>query len=106
MLAIVSAKPRQFTIVREVPREASGAFCATSVEKSGESATTTIPQNTRKTTSSTGELPRRNIGDTKQHTPDSASAAVATGRGPTFWESSPLAMQAKHPTPIMKKDSK
>jgi len=38
----------QFTIVSAVPVISLGAFLATNVERSGESAITTIPQKTRK----------------------------------------------------------
>ena len=44
MLIIVIAKPIEFTIVKAVPFNFEGAFCATKVEKSGESAMTTMPQ--------------------------------------------------------------
>ena len=49
------AKPKQVTIVRAVPLILGGAFCATKVEKSGESKTTTAPQNNRNKTKTIGE---------------------------------------------------
>lgn len=49
ILIIVMANPRQFTIVKAVPFTAGAARCATNVEKSGESAMTTIPQKMRNT---------------------------------------------------------
>ena len=48
MLRIVIENPIQFTSVSAVPFSAEGALFATRVEKSGESAITTIPQNKRK----------------------------------------------------------
>ena len=48
MLIIVIEKPIQFTIVKAVPLLFTGAFLATNVEKSGESAITTIPQKIKK----------------------------------------------------------
>ena len=48
ILIIVIAKPIQFTIVKAVPLFFEGAFFATNVENSGESAITTIPQKIRK----------------------------------------------------------
>ena len=53
---MVMENPMQFTIVKEVPLDSSGAFCATNVEKRGESAITTNPQKKRKGTSVKTEL--------------------------------------------------
>ncbi len=50
MLRMVIEKPMQFTIVIAVPLSVSGAFCATKVENSGESAIITIPQKSKKST--------------------------------------------------------
>lgn len=44
MLTIVRAKPMQFTMVSDVPLDASGACWAINEENSGESAVTTKPQ--------------------------------------------------------------
>ena len=54
ILTIVIEKPMQLTMVSAVPLEVSGAACATSVEKSGESATTEIPQVKRNTIKTAG----------------------------------------------------
>ena len=49
MLIIVIENPIQLTIVKAVPLSFDGAFWATKVENKGESAITTIPQNSKKT---------------------------------------------------------
>jgi hypothetical protein len=54
ILTIVIEKPIQFTMVSAVPLEVSGAAYATRVEKSGESATTDIPQMKRNTMKTAG----------------------------------------------------
>ena len=54
MLMIVMAKPTHVTMVSAVPFCIGDAWVATIVENNGESATTVIPQQRRKTTNNTG----------------------------------------------------
>ena len=74
---IVIANPIQFTIVNEVPLDSSATFCATSVEKSGESAITTNPQKNKKAISTVEELFNKNNGESKQQQQDRNNAMVA-----------------------------
>lgn len=74
---IVIEKPRQFTMVKAVPLDSGMVFCATSVEKSGESATTIKPQNTRKRINSTDEFPEMIKGEIRQHKPEQKRANPA-----------------------------
>lgn len=105
MLTMVIEKPRQFTIVRAVPREVVGAFWATSVENRGESATTVIPQKKRKPISAGAEGLAKNKGDTRQHPPDNASAVAATVRAPNRNDRNPPNTQARLPDAIIRNDS-
>jgi hypothetical protein len=82
MLRMVMENPMQLTMVRELPFDSPGAFCATSVEKSGESAITTSPQKTRKISRATTELLKRKRGERRQQQQDRNNARVATGFGP------------------------
>ena len=77
MLTIVTANPMQFTIVREVPLDSSGAFCATRVENRGESAMTTNPQKNKKLIKRTTEWEKRKSGEIIQHKQDKNNATVA-----------------------------
>ena len=77
MLMIVMAKPMLFTKVSAVPFTSAGAFCATRVESKGESATTAIPQNSKKVINSIAEGWMNNSGDIRQQIQDNSSAAVA-----------------------------
>ena len=73
---MVIANPMQVTSVKAVPFNSGIAFCATSVEKSGESAITTKPQKMRKATNRA--VGRINInGDSRQHIPERLKAIVA-----------------------------
>ncbi len=47
MLTIVNAKPAQVAAVSAVALWVAAALCATSAENSGESAITTVPQNSK-----------------------------------------------------------
>ena len=71
------AKPMQFTMVRAVPLISAGAFWATKVEKSGESAMTTMPQNKRKPIKKGFDAQSKNTGDNRQHKPDKNRAVAA-----------------------------
>ena len=78
---MVMAKPIQFTIVKDVPLDASGAFWATKVENNGESATTTIPQKNRKINKTILELWDKKMGEIRQqkHEADRAIVAIILG---------------------------
>ncbi len=69
--------PIQFTIVREVPLDSSGAHWATKVENSGESAITVIPQINRNVMNVKTELENKNRGEVKQHKQDKHNEIVA-----------------------------
>jgi hypothetical protein len=103
---IVMANPMQFTIVSDVPLDASGAFCATRVEKSGESAITTRPQKRRKEINSTTEEEAKNNGDSRQQSRERLSDKVAILFTPKRCDRSPLTTQAKAPAAITKKDNR
>jgi len=103
---IVIEKPIQFTIVNEVPLDSSATFCATSVEKSGESAITANPQKNKKTTRAVEELLNKNKGESKQQQQDRNNAMVAIFFAPKRCERIPLAAQAKAPEAMIKKESK
>lgn len=95
----------QFTIVSDVPLDSSGAFCATSVEKSGESAITTSPQKKRKAISNETELVNKNSGERQQHEQDKNNEMVASFFAPKRWESNPLNTQAKPPDAMTMNDN-
>ena len=65
-------KPIEFTMVKAVPFNSIVELNATSVEKSGESAITTIPQKIIKVINRISEFDINNSGDNKQHKPDKA----------------------------------
>ena len=77
MLIIVIEKPMQLTIVSAVPFFSAIAFCATSVEKRGESAITTIPQKTRKPINKLSYSVANIKGESRQHTHDRSNAMNA-----------------------------
>ena len=81
---MVIEKPIQFTIVSAVPFISAGAFWATSVEKSGESAMTTIPQNIKKPMKKDSEDDLNKSGDSKQHRQDNKSDRKAIRFVPNF----------------------
>ena len=74
---MVMAKPMEFTMVSAVPRDSPSALFATMVEKSGESATTTAPQNRRKIISKIAESLKKMKGEIKQQIPERLRAAAA-----------------------------
>ena len=82
MLIIVIENPIQLTIVSAVPINCVGAFLATNVENSGESAITTMPQSTRKEIKSRGELSEKDQGEMIQQQQDKKRALYATFRMP------------------------
>ena len=63
---MVIEKQMQLTMVSEVRRDSSGAFCATNVENKGESAITASPQKKRKIRKATEEWPDRKKGEHKK----------------------------------------
>lgn len=101
---IVMENPMQFTIVKDAPLDSSGAFCATSVEKRGESAMTTSPQKKRKATIAKAELFNKKNGERIQQHPDRNNEIAATFFVPKNCEMDPLTIQARLPDPIIKKD--
>ena len=103
MLKMVMEKPMQVTIVMAVPFEAGGAFCATILEKTGESAITTNPQNIRKAMNA-GKGQLNASGDSTQQQPDNSNAANAVAGLPYFCERNPLAIQAKLPGAMTRKE--
>jgi len=84
MLNMVIENPRQLTMVSAVPFISAGAFWATIVDKSGESATTTIPQKTRKAMNKLDCAVPKTNGEVKQQRPDKNKAMAATLRVPIF----------------------
>ena len=72
MLRMVIEKPIQFTMVNAAPLSFSGAFSATKVEKSGESAMTTIPQKNKKRIKVVSFATIKKNGAIKQQTPESS----------------------------------
>ncbi len=105
MLAMVMAKPIQFTIVIAEPRISGVTFRATNDEKRGESATTLMPQQKIKVINIAGLLLNTN-GESKQQTPETNNATAATGLAPKNCESQPLITQAKEPEAITKNDAR
>ena len=81
---MVIKNPMQLTIVRAVPFNSRGALCATSVEKSGESAMTTIPQKKRKPRYNEGASTLNINGEAKQQRHESNNAVTAIRLSPNF----------------------
>jgi len=106
MLTIVIANPIQFTIVNEVPRDSSGAFCAITVENRGESAITTRPQKNKNRSNTESTPLNRNSGENKQQRQERNSDTVAIFFGGNFCESNPLTTQASPPEAIIVNDRK
>lgn len=77
MLTMVMAKPIQLTMVNAVPLSSGMAFWATKVENKGESAITTIPQNTKKTKKSSRFPVKKTMGSKRQQHPESKRAVRA-----------------------------
>ena len=103
MLRIVIVKPIQFTIVKEVPRDTAGAFCATIVENKGESATTSIPQQTRKLSNTIEDPAAKTNGESRQQQPERARAPAAILRAPNRCDNIPPSTQATPPEAMMVK---
>ena len=100
---MVMEKPMQVTIVMAVPFEAGIAFCATRLEKTGESVMTTKPQKIRKAMNAgKGKLNAR--GDNKQQDADNNNAVKAVRGLPNLCEMKPLAIQANPPGAMMRKE--
>ena len=104
MLMIVSANPRQLTMVSAVPFISGETFCATSVENSGESAMTAVPQISKKLWNINLLSISKNIGETRQHKPEILRASIAIFFAPFAWARYPLKIQDKPPMPIIEKD--
>ena len=104
MLTIVIAKPIQFTIVNDAPLDPAGAFLATMVENSGESAITVIPHINRNITSVDNEPLNKNKGENKQQAPDKNNAIAAILFSPQRCEINPLITHAILPDAMIRKD--
>ena len=102
---IVIEKPIQFTIVNDVPLDSAGAFCATIVEKRGESAMTTNPQKKRNAIRTETELLNRNRGEAQQHRHDKNNERAAIFLTPNSCEKYPLITHAKPPDAIITNDN-
>lgn len=85
MLPMVNEKPMQLTIVSAVPLISAFAFCATSVEKSGESAMTTIPQKRRNPMNMNSCSKAKTNGEARQQAQERQSAIKAVRFVPTAW---------------------
>jgi hypothetical protein len=96
----------QFTIVKAVPLASAFAFRAMRVENSGESATTTIPQNTRNTIKIKMESSINISGEKRQHMHERNRAAKAVFFAPIFKDIIPPIIQDIPPIPIIIKDNK
>ena len=81
---MVIEKPIQFTMVKAVPLSFLGAFCATKVENSGESAITTIPQKSKKSTKVVSFATIKKSGAAKQQIQESKSIEKAVLLVPNF----------------------
>jgi len=91
-------------MVREVPLDSVGAFCATNVENNGESAITTSPQKIRKTINSHALGMNKKTGENKQHKPKKNNAMPAIFFVPKRWKNNPLKTQANTPEPMITND--
>ena len=84
MLIIVIENPMQLTIVSTVPFISADAFWATSVDKRGESAITTIPQKIRKPINKLSNSLVNINGEIMQHPHDKSNAINAVRLVPAF----------------------
>ena len=98
--------PIQLAIVSAVPLVSAGAFCATKVDKSGESAITTMPQKNKKTKNKTSNSLLKMKGEIIQQTQDNSNEINAILFAPNFRERNPLTIQARPPTPIIKNENR
>jgi hypothetical protein len=103
---MVIEKPKQLTMVKAVPLSFTGAFCATNVENSGESAITTIPQKIRKAINRYELEIRKARGTSKQHKQDNKRKRNAIFFTPNFSDKNPPNTQEMLPIPIIRKDIK
>ena len=94
----------QFTIVNAVAFVSADVFCATKVEKRGESAITTMPQNSKKPINKFSDSDAKISGETKQQPQDKSNAINAIRFVPSFCDRYPPITQATPPIPIMKND--
>ena len=99
------ANPMQVVIVIAVPLTSGLAFCATSAENWGESATTMIPQKVMMIRNTSGESLKMK-GDIRQQNPEQAKATAATDLLPIFCEIRPPNRQPKNPEAIMISDQR
>ena len=104
MLTMVTEKPMQLTIVSAVPLSSGDAFCATNVEKRGESAITTAPQKRRKAINKLSKLTSKIHGEIRQHIHDRSSAMNAVRFVPTILAIYPARTQANPPIAMIRKD--
>ena len=77
-------KPVQFTIVSAVPFFSAKAFCATKVDKSGESAITTIPHKNRNPMHKISNSLLKTNGEIKQQMQDKSKEVKAIFFAPNF----------------------
>ena len=96
--------PIQFTIVNAVPFNSGGAFWATKVEKRGESAITTKPQNIKKRINKPSFAQKEINGEIKQHKPDKSRNIDAVFLVPFFSDINATTTQENPPRPIIKKE--
>ena len=106
ILIIVIENPIQFTKVKEVPLDSSGALWATKVENNGESAITAIPQRNRKQRKRKVEFEKRKSGEIIQQRQDMNKDKVAIFFTPKYWETIPLNTQANPPEAIIKNEKR
>ena len=81
---MVMKNPMQLTMVSAVPFNSRGAFCATRVEKRGESAMTTIPQKRRNGINIIRVSIENTSGEIRQQQHDNKSARDAICLKPDF----------------------
>jgi hypothetical protein len=105
MLMIVIEKPMQVTMVSAVPFVSAGAFWATSVEKSGESAITTNPQKTRNPINRYSDSVANRNGEIRQQPQDKHSAINATRLVPITCARYPPNTQDNPPSAIIENDN-
>ena len=106
MLTIVMEKPMQLTIVSAVPFISPEAFWATRVEKRGESAITTMPQNSMKPINKFSYSTKNTNGEIRQQPHESRRAVNAVFLVPIFCDTNPPNTHASPPIPIIINDKK
>ncbi len=93
----------QLTMVKAEPRLCIGAYLATKLENSGESAITIMLQKIKNPIKRMGLDCCKNRGEIKQQIPEQVRAMVATNLAPYFNDNCPLNTQAGKPRAIIKK---